>query len=327
MYSLKPYFNFQYEIRPASIIYTLPSYHDDQPVYPQMNGIVVGETRNSKIDAMLLQERQHLEEQQRNLIKQLNEFIQKLNSTLISIGNRKRKSTDSKEHRDASQAAEPKGKLQKMNATSLAAFFYKQEYSESVIIGQSLRPCLSPALADYGMKKFPKLVSIRASESDRDWLVHLSTIAVKRSIAFKGHIATACVDHPKCEVDVLISTDGPSTPTAVIGDVVVHGRIVIWKLLGCLVGIYPADSCHVGVSTRIDRWLLMANDVMTNETALETVCRSINPSLSRYDFLAGTNVVTLADVILKALIEKNGACFANNVEMWLARVAEAIANC
>lgn len=91
-----------------------------------MNGIVVGETRNSKIDAMLLQERQHLEEQQRNLIKQLNEFIQKLNSTLISIGNRKRKSTDSKEHRDASQAAEPKGKLQKMNATSLAAFFYKQ---------------------------------------------------------------------------------------------------------------------------------------------------------------------------------------------------------
>uniref|UniRef100_A0A915B8E8 AIMP2 thioredoxin-like domain-containing protein n=1 Tax=Parascaris univalens TaxID=6257 RepID=A0A915B8E8_PARUN len=329
MYSLKPYFNFECTaIRPASIIYSLPNYHNDQTVCPQINRTVVEEAHNSTIDAMLMQERQLLEEQQQNLIKQLNEFIQKLNITLISIGNRKRRSTGGKEPQIASQIAEPKEKLPKINSsTSRVAFSYKEDYSESVIIGQSLRPCLSPAIADFDMKKFPKLVSLEVSESDRDWLLHLSAIAVKRSIAFKGHLATACVDRPKCEIDVHISTDGLSKPTAVIGDVVIHGRIVIWKLLGCLVGIYPTDPCHVGLSTRIDRWLLMANGVMTNETTLESVCRLINPSLSRYDFLASANVVTVADVILKALIEKNGVCLANNVEMWLARVAEAIGNC
>ncbi|KHN71037.1 hypothetical protein Tcan_02575 [Toxocara canis] len=36
MYCLKPYFDSQQDVQPASIIYTLPSYHDRSAVAPQM---------------------------------------------------------------------------------------------------------------------------------------------------------------------------------------------------------------------------------------------------------------------------------------------------
>ncbi|VDM28140.1 unnamed protein product [Toxocara canis] len=114
---------------------------------------------------------------------------------------------------------------------------------------------------------------------------------------------------------------------AVVDGVELHGRVVVWKLLGALIGIYPAERGHAAISAGIDRWLLLANQVVEGRINGERACRCVNPALSRSDFLASGSVATMADVIMKAAVDKNGICFPNNVEMWLARVGQAMAVC
>ncbi|KHN71036.1 hypothetical protein Tcan_02574 [Toxocara canis] len=280
------------------------------------------ETMSSNMDVVQL-----LENQQLMLINQLNEFIQRLNAALSNTTSRKRKSPEHTEVQASAQYIIPKEKVQKVSSGSRTAFSFTNGFPESVIVGQSLRPCLPPSLADFIAKKFPKLVSINAFERDRCWLTHLSNIAANRSVTFKGDLTNTCASRSACTVEVHFNVNGLITPVAVVDGVELHGRVVVWKLLGALIGIYPAERGHAVISAGIDRWLLLANQVVEGRINGERACRCVNPALSRSDFLASGSVATMADVIMKAAVDKNGICFPNNVEMWLARVGQAMAVC
>ncbi|VDK60186.1 unnamed protein product [Anisakis simplex] len=270
MYTVKPYFDLHDQVKPASIVYSLPNYHADTPgiAGTANGGVLVGNEQTTL--APNLDPVQMLEQKQLALIEELNEFINRINAALANDPNRKRKSPDANAH---PQTAAVKNVTAKQPIT-----------------------------------KTPK--SIFSYHS--------------------GHLTNKCsAKQPKCTVQIELIDNGSTIPSATIGDgiVTVSGRIAIWKLLGALLGLYTFDSTHASLSTHVDKWLLMAQQCVMGRIGHEEVCREMNPALSRSDYLASASFATLADVILKSVVDKNGAYYASNVEMWLARMGQAMALC
>ncbi|VDO63888.1 unnamed protein product, partial [Onchocerca flexuosa] len=91
-------------------------------------------------------------------------------------------------------------------------------------------------------------------------------------------------------------------------------RISVWKLLGALTSLYPSTPEHADICTHIDYWLLLIDDVLSNRSNEDNLCRQMSAALSRHDYLVPNIAATLADVLAYSVITKQ-SYYANNVEL------------
>lgn len=96
----------------------------------------------------------------------------------------------------------------------------------------------------------------------------------------------------------------------------VSDHISVWKLLGALISLYPATSEYADICTHIDYWLLLIDDVVSNRSNEDSLCRQMSIALSHHDYLVPNVAATLADVLAYSVITKQ-SYYANNVELWL----------
>lgn len=99
----------------------------------------------------------------------------------------------------------------------------------------------------------------------------------------------------------------------------VSKHISVWKLLGSLISLYPTTQEHADICTHIDYWLLLIDDVLSNRSIGDNLCREMSIALSHHDYLVPNVAATLADVIAYSVITEE-SYYANNVELWLRRM-------
>lgn len=114
-----------------------------------------------------------------------------------------------------------------------------------------------------------------------------------------------------------------SQPEANIDGNIITGRIGVWKILGVLLGIYPSFNQSPIISTHIDGWLLTINAIFNGHINEDKVYRLMNNILGCNDYLASTYSATLADLVAHSIAENLVSC-ANNLELWMKRLNEAI---
>ncbi|VDN35452.1 unnamed protein product [Gongylonema pulchrum] len=120
---------------------------------------------------------------------------------------------------------------------------------------------------------------------------------------------------------VLGARAGEDCVTVVDDGITVTGRVSAWKLLGSVVGAYPAAGAQgdANIATHIDRWLVLIEQALS-KGAEDGLSRQMSSALSGQDYLVpGATGATLADILAYSVIS-NQIYYANNVELWLRRM-------
>lgn len=107
---------------------------------------------------------------------------------------------------------------------------------------------------------------------------------------------------------------------ATFNDVKITERATIWKLLAASANIYEFGPEVAHITTAVDHWLFLANDLMDGKISEDDLCRRMSVTLSHQDYLVLGAKSTIADIIISLLMTSD-MHRANNIELWLARVS------
>ncbi|KAJ1369832.1 hypothetical protein KIN20_031406 [Parelaphostrongylus tenuis] len=102
-------------------------------------------------------------------------------------------------------------------------------------------------------------------------------------------------------------------------------RVSSWKLLGSALGIFSFAPNHAIHAAHQHRWLSQVDMVLSGGIPKEEVVREASRFLSQFDALGSQFEFGIADVIAKSvLIGSSNTSLPNNVELWSKRLESAV---
>lgn len=312
MYSLAAYSDPLMKVKPADVMYELPSYAATYRSVEEMdNKESRSEGTEEKVAKMQLQ-----------LISEISDFVDRLSKALSKLP------FSSTHNRSAEKS---RVALSEMHKSSLllndVPFFYVQEPLKMHNLGQTICACASPEFADFPVASYPENVIVTASEKDFLWIIILANVGAKRGIQFEGDEFNfpTCKRTTLCSVSVHKDDSKDMAITrARISDVEVQGCLQVCKLLGALVGVYPSSGRYPTLAAHIDMWMLLSVNLIEGYESLSSMFHRMNSALHKQDFLT-SYVATAADLLAFAAWdhEKSTTC---NIELWVNRMQQLCYN-
>ncbi|VBB27396.1 unnamed protein product [Acanthocheilonema viteae] len=289
MYSVKPYLNSYENIRLPDVMYSVRSYHDISYTSESIGNITsIKESLEEIINRQL------------ELVNELISFIDHLSKTLLS--------SSSSSTKIEATFREPKI-LSKQQFT-----FRKGKVGTSP--KEEIGTSYPSALTVFETVKYCMNTITLVGDIEELWLKNLAKVGVRASILFEG--LNDGISAPRCTIKLQAPNNRESLAAEINGTKVTE-HILVWKLLGALILLYPTTPVHADICTHIDYWLLLIDDVLSNRSNEDNLCRHMSTALSYHDYLVPNVSATLADVLAYSVITKQ-LYYANNVELWLRRM-------
>uniref|UniRef100_A0A915Q1V3 Ribosomal protein/NADH dehydrogenase domain-containing protein n=1 Tax=Setaria digitata TaxID=48799 RepID=A0A915Q1V3_9BILA len=274
VYSVKPYVNFYENILPPDVMYSVKNYHDVSPVRSSPMDVASYAYRAAEESLDGIISRRQLE-----LIEEISAFISCLNKALASC------TSSSARTQTTSSELETVHDILKPEFT-----FRKSKVDTSLKEGLGEYPV---ELTTFKIVEYPvDTIKLFVGNSDECWLKHLAKIGDKASILFEG--LNDGIVAPRCTVKMEKSRNRTCLVAEVNGAKMLK-YVAVWKLLGELMSLYPTIPDHPDICTHIDYWLLLADDVLSNRSSNDDLCRRMSTSLSRHDYLVPNVAATFAD--------------------------------
>ncbi|EFO28219.1 hypothetical protein LOAG_00277 [Loa loa] len=294
MYTVEPYLNFHENIPPPDVMYSVKSYHDVSHTSGLM-GNITSSVQSSMEESL----KEIINRNQLKLIEELAAFVDHLNKALISSS--AKVETTFRERRNFPHV------LQQQFA------FRKGKVDTSP---KEVGAYCPPALAVFATVKYPMNTITLIGDTKVLWLRNLAKVGARTSILFEG--LNDGISSPRCTIKLQTSNSNKSLVAEVNGTKLSE-HISVWKLLGSLTSLYSIAPEHAEICTHIDYWLLLIDDVLSNKSNENNLCRQMCTALGHHDYLVSYVAATLADVLAYSVITKQ-SYYANNVELWLRRM-------
>ncbi|VDO70124.1 unnamed protein product [Heligmosomoides polygyrus] len=324
MYKIPPLVPEDVNVKPADILYFLPSYHD---AVSQNGGTSLcnGVPEDDNHDPV-----KAVETKQHELIKSLMNLGSTLDNLLKEMGKSgyaaepteekpieavpssteapsdKASKADKEAKKAARKAAKAEAKVKVGPDSSLgkklpaADASNKQwtftEEKRSNETGQALTACLPQGFVDFEKQKLGD-IRITFTSVDKPWIEALSHFSEKRNVVFKEKFSVVAPDCSLC------------------------CRISAWKLLGVALGLFSFASNHSIQAAHQHRWLSKMDFVLAGKLSRESAIREASQFLSQFDALSSQFCFGIADIIARSvLLESVDTALPNNVELWVKRL-------
>lgn len=345
MYKIPPLVPEDVNVKPADILYFLPSYHD---AVSQNGGTSLcnGVPEDDNHDPV-----KAVETKQHELIKSLMNLGSTLDNLLKEMGKSasasaaepteekpieavpssteapsdKASKADKEAKKAARKAAKAEAKVKVGPDSSLgkklpaADASNKQwtftEEKRSNETGQALTACLPQGFVDFEKQKLGD-IRITFTSVDKPWIEALSHFSEKRNVVFKGSVTNDCKD-PSTSITVELGEKF----SVVAPDCSLCCRISAWKLLGVALGLFSFASNHSIQAAHQHRWLSKMDFVLAGKLSRESAIREASQFLSQFDALSSQFCFGIADIIARSvLLESVDTALPNNVELWVKRL-------
>ncbi|CAG9540303.1 unnamed protein product [Cercopithifilaria johnstoni] len=301
MYSVKPYLNSYEDMGLPDVMYSVKSYHYIPHTNESIENVASGISGiNTAMEESL---EEIIDRHQVELIEELTVFINHLNKALTSCSSFSIKSE--------ATFGEPK-----THSSLLHQQFTFRKNKVGTSAKEEVGTSYLPALTVFETVKYLVNTVTLVGDTEELWLKNLARVGARASIVFEG--LNDGISTPHCTIKLQTSNSRKSLIAEVNGTKVSE-HITVWKLLGALISLYPTTPKHADICTHIDYWLLLIDDVLSNSSNEDSLCREMSTALSQHDYLVPNVGATLADVLAYSVIAKQ-SYYANNVELWLRRM-------